>query len=699
MGGADGSITDRESMASQKSTDGATPSLASRNTAIASAAATAAPTAASASSSSSSDGKAAGAELKAAYREFNDRMKTFIGDLVKVYGKTYPGLTQLGEQIAAFTCLDPSRMMLAHKAWPMFSKARVLIERRDESVFTKHDVAGLKARAGVDTKVIWAKASPTSREAMWRAVEDMCDRLDDINDLRRLPEQDEADDDDQPPILVPISASASAAAASAPKKSSPETIGAGAAAPSAATTTTTDRKMGDDKKERRQKKSMKLAQEMMSTLKHFAGDDDDGDYDSVMKKLSESDGSEPTEKDQEMVTRLLTNFVNKLAPGGGEDDDAELEHLPERARQAEKARRQVESVQKRLRMRHAIGKLTQIESLQKTTDPSILQRDAQEAAAEKDRLEHPEKVQANKLSAHFNYKVCVLLQKMHAKRGNLKSKVDGRILFPAINTSFAELLRRFKENPASRGVIEPVGAFIAKNRKKLVRRDDRVFSHPTHPFLVDFNSADLWATFKPHEREAFWDLVAHPISLATIDHDLHTGDLADVAEIVDDILAGSGVAYDTDPKNVNGKEMVMSAIEKGVAPAKLARIHKLFARMSNDPDQKTIHSIHKLMKHVLPQAMRARGIDIGLDGGGDDDGSDSESHDEDEDDIDDDMDERDRKVQDGGKSASDDIAKRLEAMLSAAAPTPTPTPTPAPSLSSATPAPPTPANLGTASKS
>jgi hypothetical protein len=589
-------------------------------------------------------------------------MKLFIGDLVKVYGRDYPGLEKLGQQIAAFTLLDPARMMLAQKAWPMFSRARNLIERRDEAVFTKHDLAGLKSRANLDTAVIWAKASAKSREAMWRSVEDLCDCLDEINDIRPIAAAaagagGEDDADDEPAAQKKSSELAAPSSAGASGTGKPAKTAKGG------------------KKGKGGKKSQELAHEMMSTLKHMVADDEGGmndDFEAVMKKLGDSDGAEPTEKDQEMMTRLLSNFVNKIAPGGGDDDDADLERLPEKERQAEKARRTIESIQKRNRIKHAIGKLTQIESLQKTSDPSILQREAQEAAAEKDRLDNPEKVQENRLSAHFNYKLCLLLQKLHLVRGNVRSKKDGRIVFPAIKSSFAELLRLFKENPASRAIIEPVGEFIAKHRKKLNRRDDKIFLEPSHTFLVGFDTASLWATFKPDEREAFWDLVAHPISLATIDHDLHTGDLADVAEIVDDILAGSGIAYDTDPKNVNGKEMVMSAIEKGVAPGKLARIHKLFARMSSDPDQKTMRSIHKLMKHVVPQALRARGIDLDLDGDADS-GDDKEEDDED----DEDDEEHDSKADAAGAKAAEDIGKRLDAkfaeMLSGPQSAPKPT--------------------------
>lgn len=78
---------------------------------------------------------------------------------------------------------------------------------------------------------------------------------------------------------------------------------AGSAAPSLAPTPAAPR-------------SQRLATEIMSTLKHMVGDEEGSlnqDFETVMQKLA--DGSDPSEKDQEMVARLLTNFMNKIAPG------------------------------------------------------------------------------------------------------------------------------------------------------------------------------------------------------------------------------------------------------------------------------------------------------------------------------------------------------------------------------------------------
>jgi hypothetical protein len=591
----------------------------------------------------------AATELKDAYRSFNDRLKMFVSDLVDAYGRDFSGLAPLGKQIQAFTITDPSRMMPAHKAWPMFARARALIEKRDESVFTKHDLANLKALANVDTKVMWSKSTPKSREALWRAMEDLLDRLDEINDIRPISNDDD-DEDHAPPAFRSGSGSAAAAAASSSlgdQKKSPNLADSSAA-----------KQEGSERKSRRKVKSQKLAHDMMNTLKHMVGDDEGSlseDFESVMKKLSDSDGSEPTDKDQELMTRLLSNFVNKIAPGAGEED-AELDAMPEKERQAEKARRTIESIQKRNRIKRAIGLLTQNEQLAKTTDPSQLQREADEAAAEKDRQEHPEKVQDMRLSAHFNYKAFLLLLKLKEKRGAVRSKKDGRILFPSIDEAYLSLKRVFVENPASRDIIESVGAFIAKNRKKLKRRDDDLFLKPTHPWLIAFNAPAIWATFKPDERDAFWDVVSHPISLATIDYDLHTGDLSDVSDIIDDILAASGVTYDTKPGEINQNELASSAFEKGVTPAKIERIKRVFTRLSNDPDQRTMRSIHKLMKHAMDQATRARGIDVNEDGDGDssEDSSDDEKKEKD----------RDNAAFHTGAAKLDEIGKRLDAKFS-----------------------------------
>ena len=116
-------------------------------------------------------------ELQEQYVKFNTRLKIFLGDLGKVYGSKYSGLLQLKQQVEAFTRLDPGRMMLAHKAWPMFREHQDLIDAKDDTVFTKYDLAGLKSRAGVDTVAIWARASANSREQMWNAMDDLLDAL------------------------------------------------------------------------------------------------------------------------------------------------------------------------------------------------------------------------------------------------------------------------------------------------------------------------------------------------------------------------------------------------------------------------------------------------------------------------------------------------------------------------------------------
>jgi len=124
--------------------------------------------------------------VRLAYKAFNDRLILFIGDLEKSYRK-YPGLGVLKKQIEAFTRLDPARRMPAQRAWPLFAKHQKLIEGRDEKVFTEYDLADLKNRAGLDTRVMWRESSAVNKEAMWQAMEELLEDLLDINDVAPMP--------------------------------------------------------------------------------------------------------------------------------------------------------------------------------------------------------------------------------------------------------------------------------------------------------------------------------------------------------------------------------------------------------------------------------------------------------------------------------------------------------------------------------
>ena len=100
-------------------------------------------------------------------------------------------------QMDNYLGIDKARMNIAHLAWPQFNQYRALIEKRDADVFLKYDLAGLQTKGKLDVKTLWAKASANSREAMWRAIEDLLDLLDEINGIRPIPVTDDTDASDQ----------------------------------------------------------------------------------------------------------------------------------------------------------------------------------------------------------------------------------------------------------------------------------------------------------------------------------------------------------------------------------------------------------------------------------------------------------------------------------------------------------------------
>ena len=254
--------------------------------------------------------------------------------------------------------------------------------------------------------------------------------------------------------------------------------------------------------------------------------------------------------------------------------------------------------------------MAEIESLQKTSDPVILEMEEKAAAAELDRAQHPEKNQEYTIQAHFNHKLLLILNKLHKARGDLKSTRDARLLFPCIKSSFADLLQLFKKDKSDDSVIKPVGQWVVENRARLLARDDDLFLRPSHPFLVKMESAALWSTLRPHERVNFWGLIGHPLQLSTIFHHLDQNGLGDIADIVNDILGAGKLAYDRDPQTLNHKQVITSAVREGCTPLKMGKIKKLFERMKNEKDQKTLKSLANLMKDVLPQAAGLRGANI-----------------------------------------------------------------------------------------
>ena len=128
--------------------------------------------------------------LKERYVIFNERMKLFLADMDMVYGRQAPKLTELRKKLAIYTQVDKGRRHPANLAWRDFNVHRALIEGRKPEAFLVYDLGGLQKNAQLDVKSIWATATKNSKEAMWCAIEDLLDILDQINSIRRIPTED-----------------------------------------------------------------------------------------------------------------------------------------------------------------------------------------------------------------------------------------------------------------------------------------------------------------------------------------------------------------------------------------------------------------------------------------------------------------------------------------------------------------------------
>lgn len=561
-----------------------------------------------------------------------------MADMEGVYGHMSEPLVDSKRKLDLFLRTDPARMRVAHLAWPHFNKHRALIEGRNAEAFFKYDLLGLQAKGKLDIKSLWAKASANTIEALWRAAEDLLELLDVIHKIRPIPNDeddsdpdaaiqkknrndrglvsgesytlfwydvlddlvpmsmlstvDEQDDDDKNDDDDAVEKKSAASSSSTKKKSTSGSNKATAAAAAGAG-------------------PAEWTKALMTNLKDIIGGDDpsvDDDFEALMSKLTtEPEDGKTTTQDQETMTRILHHFIDKISPMSMGDDE-ELEGKSEKEKESEMARRAMEEIRLKNELKYAIGKLTDIESLQQTNDPEILENERVEVAAEAERMQNPEKNREYTITSHFNHKLLLFLNKMHNVRGQLKSKKDGRILFPGIKNAFMQLLTLFKENPATEAVIKPVGDWVVAHKQQLLDRDDRLFLEPDQPYLAtDLNSAALWSTFKPHERVNFWTIVGHPLQLATIFHHLDNDDLRDIADIVNDLLAAGKIAYDRDPNSLNGKQVITKAIKRGCTTHKITKIRGLFEKMQKEKDAKTLKRLATLMQDVLPQAAGLRG--------------------------------------------------------------------------------------------
>jgi hypothetical protein len=540
--------------------------------------------------------------LEKAYQEWNTRVKEFIQDMAGVFGRQPggAGLLVLQKKVETYCGLaGGARQQLANQAWPVFNEHRDLIAKRNTDVFFKHDVGGLKAEAKLDVEGLWAKASVRSREAMWNAIEDLLDLLDEINTIRPIPVETAEGGDD--------ANSAKKKGATQPKYTHwLEVLNSTASA------------SGADE----------FARKMMTELQKMIGGEDDPelqqDFEQMMSKINSgsADDATPTVQDQEVVSRILGHFIDKIAPGaaGGrsEVEEEKLARMTDAERKAEEARRQLQAIQGRKELTYALAKLTQVESLQKTTDPTILDAARMEAEAEQERAKNPARSREFTITAHFNHKLLLFLNKLLAVRGNLKSKKDGSIVFPGIRDALTKLLAMFKENPGTEVVIRPIGEWVVAHKDQLLLRDDQLFLQPDHPFLVEFQAPKLWSTFRPHEKVNFWGLIGHPLQMATIFHHLDSDELRDIADIINELLEASQVSYKTDPGKLDSRKVITDSIVKGTAPLKLAKIRRLFDRMTKEPGGNTLRSLAKLLQDVLPQAAGLRAAAVA--GTTDDDG-------------------------------------------------------------------------------
>jgi hypothetical protein len=539
-------------------------------------------------------------KVREQYARWNARMKEFLGDMTKCYGKMAGSkLASLQTKFETFTMTDPARAMLADMAWPMFNKHRDLIEKRDTDVLFKYDLAGLQSTGGLDFKVLWNQASANNKEAIWRAVEDLLDILDELDALKK-----------KSTITTPTTGSTGSGSGSGEKKSPSfqpwhEVLKSFADAGDG----DGDDEDDDEDRENGDKSASEFAKSLMGNLKDIMGNDGDEDFERLMSKLSSPDDGKTTPEDQETMSRILHHFINKFSPAamGNDEDDAseDMSGKSEAEKAAAAAKRELQEIHMHKQMKHALSKLMQIDAL-KSTDPSILEADTRENEEETERLSNPNQNRDYTITAHFNHKVLLFLNKLLKSRGSAKSKRDGRLMFPWIKTSLAQLLSMFKENPGSEEVIRPVGVWVVEHRERLLQRDDSLFMEPDHPFLKEINSAALWATWKPHERVNFWTLIGHPLQLATIFHHLDNDSLRAISDIVNDLLAAGKISYDRDPSTLNRKQIIHKAIERGCTSNKITKIRGLFEKMRTEKDKKTLKALAKLLQDVIPQAAGLR---------------------------------------------------------------------------------------------
>jgi hypothetical protein len=566
-------------------------------------------------------------DLKAAYVRFNERFKLFMKDMDAVYGKRSSEIGETRRQLKTFLTTDPARMRIAHVFWPHFSKHRAVIEARNPDVILKYDLAGFEKKFKLDPKRLWSTATENSKEAIWRAFEDMLDLLTEINAIRPIPIEDEdADPDAQAEKKSRNSALAPGASDRVPgsadarpwHESLDALVPVASLAPADPNAADED---DDDDNHAAATKGDKGAKggpaaagvaawtgELMQSLKGIIGEDSgmDEEFDLLMNKLmNEPEDGKATPEDSAALTKIMYRFVERLAPTTTGDEE-EFEGMDEKEKEAEVARRRMEESQIMEELKFHIGRLTEIEALSKTNNPFILESARQEELAEEERIKNPDSVQEFTITAHFNYKAASAWARVYEARGKVPSKKDGRILFPALKVVLAKMLAMFKENRSTEEIIKPVSEWVVAHRLQLLNKDERVFMEPDHPFLIDINSPGIWATLKPHQRANLWGLIGHPLQLATIFYHLNTPELRAISSIVNDLLAAGNIAYDTDPSELNAKRVITKAIKGGCTTRKIGVIRNLFKTMSTERDSKTLKALAALMRDVLPQAAKLR---------------------------------------------------------------------------------------------
>jgi hypothetical protein len=578
---------------------------------------------------------AASRESKAGalFRAFNTRLQEMFSDLSVGYGSQFSRLNDAKKDLTTYLRMDGARRTLAEGAWPLFHKHRRLIETRDTQAVLKHDLAGLKSRYNVPVTEFWSAISPEDRDMVWVGIENLLDALDDINaaaPFPPLPREDLEDDTHSSGgAAAGAAAGAGSGAAGGEKKSERRRVATWWASLDEATAAArasgqlpedADGQSGgedddgedDDDGTGEGKGGEEGAKEwtksLMSSMRDMIGGEDSevsADFEELMGKMGEAEDAKTTPKDSELMTRVMGHFINRLAPTDDVDEE-DLQGLDLKERESEIARREMEAIRRKNQIKVALGRLTSIESLQQTSDPGILENEKKEAAEEEERRKHPEKTREFTITAHFNHKLLQVLLKLQKARGEVKLKSDGSIAFPQIMQAIVELVAKFDKNRGAMDVIRPIGKWVADNRARLQSRDDNLFLEPENDFLKSFQSRRLWLSFKEPERINFWNLIGHPMQLATIFHRLDNESLSDIAEIVNDLLHAGGIAYDRDPSTLRSKDVISKAIERGCTPHKIAKIRGLFDRMQKEPDQRTIKSLTQLMQDVLPAAARAK---------------------------------------------------------------------------------------------